>query len=737
MYADIIVDITHEQLDKVFQYRVPSELEDMIEVGMLVNIPFGSSNKVITGYVVNLTEIPSFDIMKIKPVYGIVSGKVQAVGRMIKLAGWLKYMYGSTMNQAIRTVIPVKDKVKQKEKKIVKLISDKENTKRLLEEYETKKNAVARAKLLSILMDNPVMDADVIKSQYGISQSTINTLHKSGVIDVIVENLYRNPYKKSTSCHEKLILNEEQRILIDSFVQDYDRGIRKTYLIHGVTGSGKTVCYMDMIEHVVKSGKQAIVLIPEIALTYQTVQRFYNRFGDAVSVMNSRMSKGERYDQFMRAMRGEISIMIGPRSALFTPFSDIGLIVIDEEHENAYKSEVTPKYHARETAEHISKECNASLVLGSATPSIEAYYRALCNEISLFELKNRAMGSKLAKTHIVDLRKELKEGNRSIFSVKLQELIRDRLSKKEQIMLFLNKRGYAGFISCRSCGHVMKCPHCDISLTEHKNGKLMCHYCGYEQNTVAVCPECGSKYIMGFKAGTQQVEDAVKKMFPTARVLRMDMDTTSGKEGHERILSVFNSGMADILVGTQMIVKGHDFPNVTLVGVLAADMSLNMGDYRSAARTFQLIVQAAGRAGRSSKAGEAVIQTYSPAHYSITTAAAQDYKAFYDEEIAYRRIMGYPPVSNMLVIGFTSKNEAILQQVSDSVKGHIKELLCDGQTADGPVPAGIYKINDEYTRYMHIRGTTVDDLIVARQRIEAFIRGNTAYGEIYLQYDFN
>ncbi len=737
MYADIVVDITHEQVDKTFQYKVPSELEPVLDIGMLVNVPFGKGNRLITGYVVGFSSKPQFDPERIKDIDSIVSNKVQALGRMIKLAAWLKTNYGSTMNQALKTVIPVKDKVKAKEKKSLRLAVDLEEAQKQLQELQSKKNAVARARLLEALIEEPEVDFEIIKTKLNISESAVKTLEKNGLVEIVSESIYRNPVKDYEKEKSRVKLNSQQQYAVDTFIKDYSEGVRKTYLLHGITGSGKTVCYMDMIDHVIQQGRQVIVLIPEIALTFQTVQRFYRRFGDKVSIMNSRMSKGERYDQFVRAMRGEISIMIGPRSALFTPFADIGLIVIDEEHENAYKSETAPRYHARETAVHIAKECNASVVLGSATPSMEAYYRAMQGEYQLFELNDRATGGQLAKVHRIDLRQELKEGNRSMFSRKLQELIGDRLQKKEQIMLFLNKRGYAGFISCRSCGYVAKCPHCDISLTEHRNGRMMCHYCGYEQEKLVKCPECGSKYISGFKAGTQQVEESISRMYPSARVLRMDMDTTSTKDGHEKILTAFANHEADILVGTQMIVKGHDFPAVTLVGVLAADMSLHIGDYRAAEKTFQLLVQAAGRAGRGNAAGEAVIQTYSPDNYSVEMAVNQDYKGFYEEEIAFRSIMGYPPVRNLLKIGLTSKNEEKLQSACDYIKEQVQTKIKKGMICTGPVPASIYKINDEYTQIMHIKALDYQELTHIKDFVEEKSREGSIFGEIYIYFDFN
>ncbi len=736
MYADIIVDISHEQLDRTFQYAVPEEMEQDIDVGVLVNVPFGRGNRTITGYVIELSNEPKLDIDKIKYIDSIVPDKVKAVSRMIKLAAWLKHNYGSTMNQALKTVIPVKEKVKHKEKKSVRLVIDKHEAQSYIELF-VKKNAKARLRLLQALMQEQVIDCAIVKEKLNITMQTVNTLVKLGIADIEVENIYRNPIKNTDDSEKRLTLNPEQKHVVDTFIKDYDNGNRHTYLIHGVTGSGKTLCYLDMIEHVVSHKKQVIMLIPEIALTFQTVQRFYRRFGDRVSIINSRMSKGERYDQFLRAMRGEIDIMIGPRSALFTPFSDIGLIVIDEEHESAYNSEQSPRYHAKETAIYIAKEHKASVILGSATPSVETYYHALTGEYKLFTLSHRALGNELPKVYVEDLREELKSGNRSILSRRLKALIEDRLNNNKQVMLFLNKRGYAGFISCRSCGHVMKCPHCDISLTFHKNGKLVCHYCGYEQPSVNLCPKCGSRYISGFRAGTQQVEEVIKKTYPAARTLRMDMDTTTGKEGHEKILSAFANHEADILVGTQMIVKGHDFPDVTLVGVLAADMSLYSGSYMAAERTFQLLTQAAGRAGRGDTPGEVVIQTYTPDNYSIKTAQAQDYNAFYEEEIAYRRLMEYPPISNMLKVSIASKNEKILDAAADYIKNNHNRFHGNEINVYDPVNAGIYKINDIYTKLIYAKAQDYEALTDFKDKIEDISKNTDIFKNVNTQFEFN
>ena len=735
LYADIIINISHEALDKVFAYKVPFSMIKDIRVGQQVVVPFGRSNKEQTGYVVNLSRTVDYDESKVKEILRIETDHVGVESNMIELAAWIRENYGSTMIQALKTVLPVQEKVARKARKYIELCIEKVHGPAMLDEYFSK-HYVAKARLLAALLDHGKISWEMASKDLKISKSTVDSMEREGILHVVTEYYYRNPGEFSIAKAGVHVLNEQQQELIDEFREDFLREDHKTYLLHGITGSGKTEVYLAAIEEVIKQGKQAIVLIPEIALTFQTVQRFYRRFGSQVSVLHSRMSKGERYDQFLRAMRGEISIMIGPRSALFTPFTNLGLIIMDEEHEGAYKSEQAPRYHARETAVHIAKMCGAGVVFGSATPSVEAFYRAKKNEYTLLELPRRASGT-LPAVYTVDLREELKCGNRSVFSRRLQELIQQRLAAKEQIILFLNKRGYAGFVSCRMCGHVLKCPHCDISLTEHKNGKMVCHYCGYEQPRVTRCPVCGSKYISGFRAGTQQIEEAVKKMYPQARVLRMDMDTTAGKEGHEKILAAFSAQEADILVGTQMIVKGHDFPNVTLVGVLAADMSLYAGDYRAAERTFELLTQAAGRAGRGKRAGEVVIQTYTPQHYSIAAAAAQNYEQFYEEEIAFRSIMDYPPVCNMLMVTLSSKNEEQLLAACTFLKEVIPEWKKEQVRITGPVAAGVYKRNDYYNQVMYLKATAYEKLTACKDRLETLCRENTLFRSIGLQFDFN
>lgn len=737
MFANIIVDITHEKLDKIFQYRIPTHMEEELAVGMEVIVPFGKGNRQMRGYVVGFAETCDYDLSKVKEILDISRKGIAIEGKLVALAAWMKEQYGGTMIQSLKTVLPIKKKENEKVKKKLRLLLNEEEGKKQLECYLAK-NQKARARLLAALLDAPVLDYTLVNKKLNITRSVVRAMEEQGILVMEEERIFRNPVRERDLEEKQITFTREQERAIETFWKDYERKSYGTYLVHGVTGSGKTEVYIEMIRRVAEQGRQAIVLIPEIALTFQTVMRFYRNFGDRVSIMHSRLSAGERYDQMMRAKNGEIDVMIGPRSALFTPFPNLGLIVIDEEHENTYKSEQVPRYHARETAIARAQMEQASVILGSATPSLEAMYRAKHGEYKLLELKQRSMQQEMADVYVVDLREELRTGNRSILSGLLQGMIADRLEKKEQTMLFLNRRGYAGFVSCRACGYVVKCPHCDVSLSSHRNGKLVCHYCGYEEVKVQTCPECGSKHIGEFRAGTQQIEEIVKQQFPQARVLRMDMDTTREKDGHEKILSAFANGEADILIGTQMIVKGHDFPDVTLVGILAADMSLYSNDYRAGERTFQLLTQAAGRAGRGKKKGEAVIQTYSPEHYAIETAAAQDYDAFYQEEIQYRELMGYPPVENLLAILVTCEDEKHLEKGCKYLKEFAKRVAGNAPIdIIGPANPGIGKINDVYRKVLYLKTENYDTLVVMKNRLEQYIEVNRGFDSMRIQFDFN
>ena len=753
-YANIIVDISHEKLDKTFQYRVPERMREKLVLGMQVYVPFGARR--MKGYVVELTDEAEYDVTKIKDIIGIVTDSIPIESQLIALAGWMRKNYGATMNQALKTVIPIKKRMAVNEHKTIRLNLSILEAKNQLAEYERDKRSTARARLLAELLKREELDWELVTKKLGVSGAVIRAMEEKGIVSIDSQKAYRNPVEHLDSKGYHLTLNEDQQSVVDTILTGLKQQVTKTYLLKGVTGSGKTEVYMELIAHVLSEGRQAIVLIPEIALTYQTVMRFYNRFGDKVSIMNSRLSAGERFDQFDRAKNGDISIMIGPRSALFTPFKNLGLIIIDEEHESSYKSETLPRYHARETAIERAKMSGACVVLGSATPSVESFYKAQTGEYELLELKSRVGKKELPTCHVIDLRDELRLGNRSILSAKLQELMEDRLRKKQQIMLFLNRRGVSGFVSCRACGHVLKCPHCDVSLSQHNNGKMICHYCGYEEAESKVCPSCGSKYISGFKAGTQKIEAIVKERFPMARVLRMDFDTTRNKDDYEQILSSFANQEADILIGTQMIVKGHDFPNVTLVGILAADLSLYVSDYRASERTFQLLTQAAGRAGRGMEPGEVVIQTYQPTHYSVETAKEQDYEAFYEQEIAYRKMLRYPPIYHMLVILCASKDEQTAGNGASEIADYLREeglvfSALAGRTGQGgmtssvgrqifmvgPADAAIAKVNDIYKKVIYLRAADYEKLVMIKDKVEAYVKDKPSYKNTIIQFDFN
>lgn len=731
IYAGVIVDISHEKLDKIFQYSVPEDIASVISIGNKVNIPFGAGHR--TGYVVNLSNTPEIAPDKIRPLDGIVKSSTTIDERMIKLAYWMKTNYGSTINQALKTVIPVKEKVKQVNNRTVRLLISPREALSLSEEYRTSKRK--QSEILKFLSDNPVCDYRKVTQQMGQVRQSLTALSDAGLIEIDTQRVFRNELGAAEDFRNVTSLNQEQQVVCDGIIKDYDNNDMTPCLIKGVTGSGKTEVYMEIIQHVLSKGREVIVLIPEISLTYQTIMRFYAKFGNVVSVINSRLSKGEKYDRFELAAQGRIKIMVGPRSALFTPFNNLGAVIIDEEHESAYQSETIPRYHARETAIELARMTGAKVIMGSATPSLETFNRCKSGIYKLYRLDNRAGNATIPDVDVVDLRDEMKKGNRTMFSTKLKSLMQEKLDAGEQIMLFLNRRGYQGFINCRECGNVIQCPHCDVSLTLHGRNRLVCHYCGYETVFNHICPKCGSKYIGAFKAGTEKVEEETRKIFPHASVLRMDLDTTSGKEGHRNILEKFASHEADILIGTQMIVKGHDFADVTLVGILLADMSLHCSDYRAAEITFDLLTQAAGRAGRGDRKGNVVIQTYDPEHYSIVHAAGQDYDAFYDEEMGYRELMGYPPSNHMMAVRISCADADLATKLSDEL--YKLTSVDDRVNIIGPADAAVYKINDIYNRVIYYKCRDYALLIQIKDIIENYLKCNVpCYKECHVVFDF-
>ena len=734
-YANIIVDISHEKLDKPFQYRIPEDMRGKLLPGMVVEIPFGRGDRLIKGYVIGTTKQAQIEPERIKCIHAVSTDGIGVESRLIALAAWMRDYYGATMIQALKTVIPVRKKEKPKEKKQVLLAVSEEEARERLTFFE-KKHQTARYRLLKALLEEGCLPWELVTAKLSIPPAVIRSVEKMGLLKIQVDTVYRNPVHVKAARQQAVILNREQQGVVDGIREEWENENARPCLIHGVTGCGKTEIYMELIAGVLKEGKQAIVLIPEIALTYQTVMRFYRRFGDRISVMNSRLSPGERFDQYERARKGLIDVMIGPRSALFTPFPNLGIIIQDEEHETSYQSETVPRYLTRETAVKRRELEHAHVIFGTATPSVDAYYKAEKGEYKLFTIRQRVKHAALPEVSIVDLREELKKGNRSVLSNALKEEMAQCLGAGHQMMLFLNRRGYAGFLSCRSCGQVIECPHCDVSLSLHRGGRLICHYCGYETTVPKTCPSCGSPFLRDFGIGTQQVESVVAREFPGARILRMDLDTTREKDGHEKILSAFANGEAEILIGTQMIVKGHDFPNVTLVGILAADLSLHASDFRAAERTFQLLTQAAGRAGRGGLPGRVVIQTYDPEHYSIQAAAEQDYEAFYRQEIAFRILGGYPPAGGMLAVHAASEDEAYLTMAMEYLKKFL-ELLENrtGIQVIGPGDETIARIQDVYRKVLYIRHSDEKRLTVVKEKVEQYIEMNEGYQKIHIQYE--
>lgn len=744
-YANVIVDISHEKLDKIFQFAIPEEWNTRIKIGSVVEFPFGQGNRKTKGYVVGITGQCNYDVTKMKSLYRLVEKDIGIEAEFIELAEFISKNYGGTMLQSLKAVMPLKQKVKKKEESFLYLNITTEKAKQYLVSFYTKKHK-AKARLLEALLesvDNTLQKSVVLKEKIA-TLPVIKGLEQEGIIRIEAIRNYRDPKVEleleqilSTSKGEVELTKNQRECVEKIWSQAHSFYPPQAHLLHGVTGSGKTLCYMELIRRTLKEGRQVIVLIPEIALTYQTVERFCQMFQGQVSFIHSKLSQGEKFDQFEKAVNGEIQIMVGPRSALFTPFPNLGMIILDEEHETSYKSDATPKYHAREVAIERARKNNGFVVLGSATPSMESYTKAKTGEYGLYELTERYKNRNLAKTEIVDMREELVKGNRSVISDRLDELIVDRMEKKEQVMLFLNRRGYAGFLSCRSCGEVIKCPHCDVSLSLHNNDKLMCHYCGYETVKVNMCPKCKSKYIGAFKAGTQQVEEMLQRKYPAARILRMDADTTRKKGGHGEILNAFSKGEADILLGTQMIVKGHDFKNVTLVGALAADTSLFVNDYHAGERTFHLLTQAAGRAGRGEKEGIMVIQTYAPENYSIQYAAKQDYKDFYEYEMSYRCMSGYPPAVHLLAILMTSQKEEVVEEFAEHICRHIKETMPQDTKVIGVADATIGKLNDYYRKVIYIKQKNYDILTKIKENVEIFINNLGQDSGCYIQFDFD
>ncbi|MBR5269005.1 MAG: primosomal protein N', partial [Anaerotignum sp.] len=567
--------------------------------------------------------------------------------------------------------------------------------------------------ILEYLRNGEEVTAEELKERCGVTDSPIRTLLGKGILLERKETELRKvfdaeDYEKT----EAFVPTEEQAEVLSAIRLEMENETKRPVLLHGVTGSGKTEIYLQVIADVLKEGKQAIVLVPEIALTPQILERFISRFGDKITVTHSRLSMGERVDQWKKARDGETSVIIGPRSALFMPFQNVGAIIMDEAHENSYVSDITPKYDTKDVAAAAAAIYDCLFLMGTATPDLVSYHRAKEEKYLLLELKERTGGGTLPQVFVTDMRKELAEGNRSAFSRELQAAIRENLEKGEQTMLFLNRRGYATFVSCRSCGEAMKCPECDITYTYHeKENALVCHYCGRRVEIPKACPKCGSRYIRYFGTGTQKIEEEAKKLFPEARVLRMDLDTTMTKHSHENILETFRKGEADILIGTQMIAKGHDYTNVSLVGIMAADLSLHVDSYTAAETGFRLMTQAAGRAGRRDDKGRVFIQTYQPEHYAVKHAANQDYQSFFAEEMLVRQLMGHPPFSSFFSILVMGEEKAEVEVAAQKLASELAKA--DGEDIAmilGPVPAALPKFRGEYRYQLIVKAAEEEPL---------------------------
>lgn len=787
MYAQVIIDANHAEVDRVFDYRVPAQWEEAVCVGLRVMVPFGQRNTKREGYVIALTETTEVPAGKIKEIVEILDeGRPILTPPILELAKWMKKEYFCTLNQCLQAVMPAGIRTKSvwyvelteqtaelsekeqqvadvlteqggaaplreleqvfgnrteyilrclQEKKVVRLrqkttrstykkekryVSLTENEELLAEAKEKAakdKRLAGQLRVFSAICPGESISVEELKEKASVTDSPIHTLLQKGVLVEQRRQEKRDVFQlEDYTPTQPFYPTPEQAQALALLREEEQKEGKRPILLHGVTGSGKTEIYMQLIEHVVMEGKQAIVLVPEISLTPQIMERFISRFGKRVSVTHSRLSLGERLDQWRKARDGEISIIIGPRSALFMPFSNLGVIVMDECHESSYISDVTPKYHTREVARKLSELTGALLVMGSATPDIDSYHRAVTGEFLLLQLKERTKGSRLPEVFVTDMRKELEDGNRSAFGLPLQQAIRENLEKGQQTMLFLNRRGYSTFVSCRKCGEALTCPSCNVSYTYHASDKaLVCHYCGKEVPVPKTCPSCGSHYIRYFGTGTQKIEEETRRLFPEASILRMDADTTTGKNGHARILELFGKGKADILIGTQMIAKGHDFPNVTLVGILAADLSLNLGTYQAAENCFQLITQAAGRAGRGELPGQVFIQTYQPENHAIRMAAAQDYEGFYQEEILLRQAMEYPPFSHIfsvLITGEMEQEVILAAQRLGAFMNHYAERA--GCTVVGPAPAPLPKFRGEFRWQIFAKGTDAE-------RLKAFV----------------
>jgi len=796
LIAEVIVDVSTYHVDRPFDYQVPGEWMNVIELGCRVKVPFGPRN--VLGFVVGLKEETDVPLNKLKAITQILDMEPVLTEEMLQMAKWLKNdticyeidalqvmlpsalrakyektiklqqgqqlpleaqdIFGKRQRASFKeferagllpllkqlvaeNIVTIENVVKQqgnvKEIRMVQITADQQLIERASEQSS---RAVKQRLLLQWMCQHlgEVFSPQQICDEAGVSISVLEAVIDKGAAQFIQEEVFRDPFTKEVSRTQALQLTDEQQVALQAITTAMDQQIAQTFLLHGVTGSGKTEVYLQAIQKVLEEGKEAIMLVPEISLTPQMTERFRNRFGEMVAVMHSGLSVGEKYDEWRKIQQGKVKVVVGARSAIFAPFTNIGLIILDEEHESTYKQEDSPRYHARDVAIWRSEYYKCPIILGSATPALESFARAKKGVYTLLSLKHRALHQALPTVFIADMREELRQGNRSMFSQTLIEAIRTRLEKNEQMVLFLNRRGYSSFVLCRDCGTVVQCPNCDISLTYHRTTeKLKCHYCGYEEHVPQICPQCQSDHIRYFGTGTQKVEEELYKLFPEARVIRMDVDTTKHKGAHEEILETFGVGRADILLGTQMIAKGLDFPNITLVGVLSADTSLHLPDYRAAERTFQLLTQVSGRAGRHDKPGEVIIQTYTPEHYAIELAKTQDYEPFYEREMFLRRRSNYPPYYFVALIQLSHEDVMMAAEYAGRVADWLRGNLSNQVAIIGPTTASIARLQNRYRYQCLIKYKIEPNLIPVLQRLLAMYRAEWVKQGILMTVDLD
>ena len=676
MIAKVLVEINNINVDKTFDYIVPFKYIEKIKIGMRVKVPFASRE--LEGFVLDLVNSTD-DNYELKEIISIVDEEPILNNELLHLGQFMSKKYFSTLISCYQTMLPKALKAQNKttiNKKMIKYVELCSNSFPKLKPNQEK--------IVEYLRINGKVKKEEVNK---ISVSGVNTLIKNGIIIESFIEEYRLVTKDINKEKETFKLTVEQQEAKNKILSQTQSSV---FLLHGVTGSGKTVVYMEIVEEMLNRGKDSIFLVPEISLTPQMVYHFKSRFGDEVAVLHSRLSEGEKYDEYRKIVEGKVHIVVGARSAVFAPFKNLGAIIIDEEHTTSYKQDNNPKYSAIEIAIERAKNNNAIVILGSATPSLETYARSIKGLYTLVELKHRVNTNNLPLVEIVDMSKEKHRG--SIFSSRLITEVNKRLEKHEQIILLLNRRGYSSFITCSNCGYTAKCPHCDITLTYHKTSNtLRCHYCGYADKMNDICPSCGEKAIKTLGTGTEKVEEEIKKVF-NARVVRMDLDTTSKKGSHEKIISAFKNHEYDILLGTQMIAKGLDFSNVTLVGVINADTSLMIPNYRSNEYTFQLLMQTAGRSGRGEKNGSVIIQTFNPEHYAITLASKHDYIDFFKQEMEVRRKLSYPPYYYLIYIKVIGKDYNKISIESNKIASILTRELKNSKIL-GPTTCSVFKLN--------------------------------------------